>query len=167
MIARVKFLAKAKSVVGEWVGRLTPNERRLIMAAGALAGALGLTLFVVTPLRSAHQSARLAYESAVALRDEVRTALAVRGSAPHPATGDVRGVVTRAAAARGLVIARMSPADGGLSVRIDSANPATLYAWLASLDREGRIPVVRAAVRLTNDPAAVQADIVLGAGGAP
>jgi type II secretory pathway component PulM len=75
-------------------------------------------------------------------------------------------VVTRSALARGLAIARVSPLEGGLSVRLERADPALLYAWLAELESAHRIPVARASVRINDADATVQADIVLAAGGA-
>jgi type II secretory pathway component PulM len=77
-------------------------------------------------------------------------------------------VVTRTAQARGLAIVRMSPVEGGLSVRLERADPALLYAWLAELESAHRIPVERASIRV-NDAAdaTVQADIVLAAGAVP
>ncbi len=155
------------AVVRDWLGGLSPSERLLIAAAGALAAVLAVTTLVITPLRSAHRDAQLSYESAARLLDEVRAGVLQASQQPRGAPGaaDVRGVVTRSALARGLAIARMSPVEGGLSVRLDGADPALLYAWLAELERQHRIPVQRASIRVNDAAATVQADIVLAAGG--
>src|SRR5690606_16127482 len=114
-------------IVKDWLARLSPNERRLIAAAGALAAVLAATLLVVNPLRAAHADAARAHESAARLLEDVRAAAALAAARGPQAAGaataaDVRGVVTRSALARGLAIARMSPVEGGLSVRLERAD---------------------------------------------
>ena len=147
---------------------LTANERALIAVAAALALVLAGATLVLAPLRTSHEEARRDYQSAARTLDEVRAGIAgatARGPAVD-ASGDARGVVTGAALARGLAIARMSPVErGGLSVRLEQADPVALYAWLSELEASHGVVVRRANVRRVDGGERVEADLVLSGGG--
>jgi type II secretory pathway component PulM len=152
---------------------LSASERALVAIAALLAVALAGTTFLLAPLREAHADARTDYESSARLLDEARTGAALaaarRAERPEAAGADPRAVVTSSALSRGLAIARMTPVDrGGLSVRLERADPAALYAWLAELDDRHGVIVRRATVRRAGggESAQIEADIVLSGGGA-
>jgi type II secretory pathway component PulM len=158
------------AILKDWLAGLSASERLLIGVAAALTLALAAATLVLAPLRAAHADAGLAYEDSARLLAEVRTGAARAASAGGAVRGevsaeDVRAAATSLARARGLAIARMSPLERGLSVRLDRADPSALYAWLAELDARHGITVRRASLRRAGDGATVEADLVLGAGG--
>jgi type II secretory pathway component PulM len=161
------------ALVRDRMAALSASERVLIAIALALGVVLVGTTLALGPLRIAHAEARLDYEDAARLLDEVRTGVALAATRRGDASsaGDARGVVTGTAMSRGLAISRMSPVDrGGLSVRLERADPTVLYAWLATLESEHAITVRRATVRRAGEGAGegsrVEAEIVLSGGGA-
>lgn len=155
-----------KTLAQSWLGGLSARERLLLAAAGGLVLVLAATSLVVTPLRAAHETARLDYEGAALDLAEARGAAAFAKSAdrrPSAGEGDARAAVTGSALARGLAIARLSPVDGGgLAVRLERADPGVLYAWIADLETSQGVTVRRASVRRLAGSDAVEADLVLG-----
>jgi len=159
------------SIARDWIEGLSGGERLLITAAAALAVILAATVFALAPLREARSDARLAYEDSASLLSEVRAGVAQAASqrgrnAPADAAGGARAAATSTAIARGLSIARVSPVDrGGLSMRLEAADPEALYAWLAELDARYGIEVRRASIRRNAAAERVEADLVLSGGG--
>jgi type II secretory pathway component PulM len=164
-----------KALAQSWIGGLSSRERLLLAAAATLVLVLGATSFVVTPLRATHERARLDYAGSALDLAEARQAAELAASRTAAArvvpAGDMRAAVTSAALSRGLAITRMTPVDrGGLAVRLDRADPAVLYAWLADLEASQAVTVRRASLRRIAGTTQLEADVVLspstsGAGG--
>lgn len=158
------------AVIRDWWGGLNARERALIALAATLVTVLALNQFALAPLRDARARALGSYRTAVATLAEVRAGVAQAGPGEarvEPISeGALRGAVTASAAARGLSVSRMTPlSDGGLDVRVDSADPAELYQWLYELVSERGVDIRRASVRRADRTSAVQANILFAAGG--
>ena len=157
------------SLKARWTA-MTARERGLIVLASVVALALAGVQFGLVPLAAKRDQARAAYAEAAVVLAEVRDGaarletLGASGEGPEP--GALRAVLTASATQRGLAITRVQPLDDdALSVRFDSAEPASLYAWLTSLTETTGARVRQATVRRDGGSAdAVQATFVLEGG---
>ena len=116
-----------------WTGR-EPREQLLLGVLGGLLLVFALVFAVILPLADARADADRALDRARAGYDIVaRTSPATSGDTSARAPFD-RAALLEAARAQGLQITRIQPADGaGLSVWIDDAQTAPLYALFDTL----------------------------------
>jgi len=126
-----------------WYVALSKREQWLVAAAAALA-IVTLLWGSAVLLGGALQSAHSRYTDAVrryadteqrvaAVREETKSGIV----APH---GPIDVVIRDKAQAAGFVLSSNVPqADGSVVIAIASARPPALFAWVASLERDGLI----------------------------
>jgi general secretion pathway protein M len=153
----------------ESLAALSPRERRLVIAAGAVA-ALVLVFGILIPLdRSvSHAQQRLAKKHAdlswmQSVTPELQTA-----APPPAATGEsLLVIIDRSARESGLAGSLSGSEPGGpksLSVRLEKAPFDTLVVWLARLAQQNGVTVDSATIEKSGAPGTVNAAIVLHAG---
>ena len=148
------------SALRERWAAFSPRERTLLMVAGGLAALFLLSILVLRPMAQARADGLAAYQSAVQTRAAV--ARAVRsGGRGGAATGDLRGVASSTADARGIVIDRYDFQDGAVDLTIAAVAAPTLYAWLATLETDHGVVVREAAIRTGGEAGQVTARLTL------
>ena len=135
-----------------WFDGRSRREKRLVLAAVALAVLALLWGAVIRPVGDALSSERERYADAVqrfgstAARVDTVADIARRRSAP---TGPIGDTVRAAADGAGFALASLDPAGpDAVKVGIASARPAALAAWLAQLEASG---VLVTSAALTNN----------------
>lgn len=146
--------------ITEKLASLTGRERLLLAAGGiALAGAV-LVLGIWQPLlkqRAAETARFLRHERAIAALAQMPLAVAVKAD-PRP----VAGILTQTAAAQNLTILRLdTPKDGAATLTLQDASFETLMLWIDGLDRDNGLVVTSAAIRRSDAPGVVSADLSL------
>lgn len=147
-----------------WWLKLTPRERMLIAAAGALVGALAAMQLVLAPLlswrehvaqsvRSAEQDYRLVY----------RAAALGKPAAPRGEGEPARALVTDLAGRAGVSLTFVNAlADGGVDIQAGPAAPENVFAFLSALETQHGVKVVAADIsRTADDPGKVQLQATL------
>ena len=153
----------------EALAALSPRERRMVLAGGALALAL-LIFGVLLPLDRgvAHAQQRVAKKHAdLAWMQSVAPEIAASAPPPAPTGESLLVVVDRSARESGLAssLAGSEPgAPGSLSVRLEKAPFDALVAWLARLSQQNGVTVDSATIERAGGPGLVNAAIVLHAG---
>jgi general secretion pathway protein M len=159
-----------------WFDGLAPRERRLVLAAGALAAIALLYAGVAVPL--AHLHAR----QATRVERKAADLAWMRQAAPRVAAITARGggagqeslvvLVDRTGRESGLgnSVRDQSPTgENGLRLRLESASFDAMIAWLALLQQQYGVSVADATIAATTTPGLVNASITLthGAPAAP
>jgi len=153
----------------EWFGKLNERERRLVLAAAAVA-LVTLCVGLFTLDRSvAHAHVRIAHkQSDLAWMRGVAPLLAQSGPPRSVPSSQRSLIVVVDASAReaglGSSLASSEPSgQGGLRVRLDKAPFDTLIGWLARLSGEHGVRVESATIDNAGAPGLVNAGIVLSA----
>lgn len=154
--------------------RLSPRERRLAVAAGALLLAVSLYMLLWLPLQRDLAHLRTETPKAHAQLEWMRAQaplakqLRQRGAARTNAAG-LLPAVERSATAHGLKanIARLEPeGERGLRVALDAVPFNTLVLWLAELQKDHAIAVEEATLEAHTSPGLVNARLRLRAAAA-
>ena len=128
-----------------WWSDLSRREQMLVMAAGALAGVLLLSLLVVRPLTQWRADAARDADRARDAYELVASAAAISGqsmtSAPQMAT-PMRQAITQSAAEAGIEILRIgAETDGQIETQPGITSGDQLFQWFARLESEYGVTV--------------------------
>jgi general secretion pathway protein M len=155
----------------QFLQRLSPRERLMVLAGGVLAIVL-VVLAIILPLQSSVSSAQ---ERVHQKRDDlvwlrsVTPQLAMMGIArPAPKLNESLGaLVDRTARESGFgksLLGSQVSGDGALNVRLDKLPFDALVSWLSQLQERYGVQVDSATVDSANETGTVTATLVLRAG---
>ena len=154
------------SSAARWFAAREPREK---LVYGALAAAAALVLLWADawkPLSDWQSVQANRHGNAQVLLDwmranESRVRSAVERGAAEPSRS-ILPVVTRAAEARGLKVGRLQPeSDGVVSVTMQEQSFNDLIAWIAALEDDEGIAVIRASIDAQEAPGMVNAQLRL------
>lgn len=136
-----------------WIANLSPRERNLVHAAGALLGVALLYVVLVLPVQTAHSrmEARVARKQAdlAWIQQRAPQAIAAAGMAQPTSGESLVALVDRTAREAGLATALrdQSPTgNAGVHLRFESASFDALIAWVASLQQQYGVTVESATI---------------------
>ncbi|HWJ06824.1 MAG TPA: type II secretion system protein GspM [Steroidobacteraceae bacterium] len=134
--------------VRDWLANLSPRERNLVYAAGALLGVALLYLVLVLPFTTTTRklSARVEQKTSdlAWMRQAAPQAMAAAGLASRNTGESLVVIVDRTAREAGLgtALRDQSPSgDGGVRLRLEGASFDTLITWLVSLQQQYGVAV--------------------------
>lgn len=151
-----------------WFSALSLREKRLVLAALALAFVTLFWFALVRPVSDGLASARTRHADAVQRLAEIEGQLAAMRIAQRTRAAPLRApletVVRESAAEAGFALATVSPQpDNGLQIAITAARPAAFFAWVADLEANGML--VESLSTTDNGDQTVSASLVLRAQG--
>ncbi len=125
-----------------WFAALSLREKRLVLAAVALAI---ITLFwfgLVRPVSDGLVDARVRHSTAVQrlaeIESQIESVKIMQRSRPAPIGAPLETAVRERAAEAGFALANVSPQpNNGLQIAITAARPAAFFAWIADLEASG------------------------------
>lgn len=125
-----------------WFAALSLREKRLVLAAVALAI---ITLFwfgLVRPVSDGLADARVRHSTAVQrlaeIESQIESVKIMQRTRPAPISAPLETVVRERAAEAGFALANVSPQpNNGLQIAIAAARPAAFFAWVADLEASG------------------------------
>ena len=140
--------------VRDWVANLSPRERNLVYAAGALLGVALLYLVLVLPFTTSSKklSARVEQKTAdlAWMRQAAPQAMAAAGMAQAGGSGESLVVIvdrTAREAGLGTSLRDQSPSgNAGLRLRMEGAAFDTLITWLANLQQQYGVSIESATI---------------------
>lgn len=154
-----------------WLAGLSPRERTMVLAAGAVAAVAVLYLALVMPLTTMANRREARVESKAADLAWMRqvapavTAAAQTGGAVDTPTGESLVVlVDRTAREAGLggALRDQSPnGENGLRLRLEAAAFDTLVEWLGRLQQRHGVHIEAANFDATGNPGLVNASVTL------
>ena len=160
--------------VRDWVGNLSPRERNLVYAAGALLAVALLYLLLVLPFTTSSRKLESRVEKKGAdlawMRQVAPQAMAAAGMAQARGNGgeSLVVVVDRTAREAGLggALRDQSPnGNAGLRLRMEGASFDTLVTWLVVLQQQHGVTVESATIDAAG-PGMVNATLSLAQAGA-
>jgi general secretion pathway protein M len=154
----------------QYLQRLEPRERRILLA-GAGAAALLIIVATVLPLQrsvaAVEQRVERKRDDLQWLRSMAPQLAGLQGSAPPPLRESLVVVVDRSARESGLaksLVGSQPSGDGGLNVRLDQTPFDTLIVWLSQLRERYGVRVDSATIDAGKGSGNVTATLVLHAG---
>lgn len=128
--------------IKRWFAALSLREKRLVLAAVALAI---ITLFwfgLVRPVSDGLADARIRHSTAVQrlaeIESQIESVKIMQRTRPAPISAPLETVVRERAAEAGFALATVSPQpNNGLQIAIAAARPAAFFAWVADLEASG------------------------------
>lgn len=128
--------------IKRWFAALSLREKRLVLAAVALAI---ITLFwfgLVRPVSDGLADARVRHSTAVQrlaeIESQIESVKIMQRTRPAPISAPLETVVRERAAEAGFALATVSPQpNNGLQIAIAAARPAAFFAWVADLEASG------------------------------
>lgn len=128
--------------IKRWFAALSLREKRLVLAAVALAI---ITLFwfgLVRPVSDGLADARVRHSTAVQrlaeIESQIESVKIMQRTRPAPISAPLETVVRERAAEAGFALATVSPQpNNGLQIAIAAARPAAFFAWVAGLEASG------------------------------
>ena len=126
----------------DWYLGRSRREQILLAAAGAISIILIAVFLIGIPLFNGIADARDRYAEAVTRHGRIEAKVdALDGGADsrgRPPTGPLVDFVRQSAEAAGFTLDSADPAgDGQVAIRIGSATPEALFAWLGGLEARG------------------------------
>ena len=126
----------------DWYMGRTKREQVLLAAAGSISAIIIAVFLIAIPLINGIDSAKGRYEEAVVRhgRMAAKVDLLARESEAtgRPPSGPLVDFVRQSAKAAGFTLDSADPAGAGeVSIRIASATPEALFAWLGGLEARG------------------------------
>ncbi len=127
-----------------WFGALSLREKRLVLAAAALAFVTLFWFALVRPVSDGLADARVRHTNAVLRLAEIEAKLEsvkiAQRSRAAPMTAPLETVVRERAAEAGFALTNVSPQpNNGLQIAIAAARPAAFFAWVADLEANGML----------------------------
>jgi general secretion pathway protein M len=154
----------------QYLQRLAPRERRILLA-GAVAAGLLIIVATVLPLQrsvaAVEQRVERKRDDLQWLRSMAPQLAGLQGSAPPPLRESLVVVVDRSARESGLaksLVGSQPSGDGGLNVRLDQTPFDTLIVWLSQLRERYGVRVDSATIDAGKGSGNVTATLVLHAG---
>jgi general secretion pathway protein M len=154
----------------QYLQRLEPRERRILLA-GAVAAGLLIIVATVLPLQrsvaAVAQRVERKRDDLQWLRSMAPQLAGLQGSAPAPLRESLVVVVDRSARESGLsksLVGSQPSGDGGLNVRLDQTPFDTLIVWLSQLRERYGVRVDSATIDAGKGSGNVTATLVLHAG---
>ncbi|GAK33155.1 hypothetical protein JCM17846_19380 [Iodidimonas nitroreducens] len=161
-----------------WWMDLSGRERRLLQGAALILLILGGWQFILRPLLDYRAEQMAVRQSALTTLEEIEglaadvLALRARQKSMAPlagkgnATADpVRSIISRTASEKGLSMTRLMPEeDGGVTIWFDQISSPQLFSWIADLQTEHGIRVMRASLSDNREQAGIRAQIRLQKG---
>ena len=165
MLARALEFLRA-SAAGRWFDSKEPRERLVFGALAAAAAIVFLWAGLWKPLSdwqgtqaNRHANARTLLEWLQANEKRVRAAAQ---QAPEERSRSILPLVTRAAETRGLKVGRLQPeSDGVVSVTLQGQSFNQVIQWIAALERDEGVAVLRASIDAQEAPGRVNAQLRL------
>ena len=155
---------------GFWEDR-SPRERMLLGGGGLVILILALYQFVLAPFHSYKDRVQRSYETAIAdlrvVENGAAEIVAIREQGAMNARAGsvtVRQVVSASAARYGIAISRLSPAEEGVALRVDSVDASVLFRWIRQLEQGEGVQVSRASISRNDGNETVRADLTLTQG---
>jgi general secretion pathway protein M len=151
-----------------WFGGLAPRERRLVLAAGVVAGIALLYASVALPLQHMHarQSARVERKAAdlAWMRQAAPRVAAITAAGGGAGQESLVVLVDRTGRESGLgnSIRDQSPSGGnGVRLRLEGAPFDAMVAWLGVLQQQYGVSVSDATIAASTTPGLINASITL------
>ncbi len=165
MLARVMESLRA-SAAARWFNSKEPGERLVFGTLAAAAALVFLWAGLWKPMSdwqatqaNRHANARTLLEWLRANEARVRAAAE---QAPEETGRSILPLVTRAAEARGLKVGRLQPeSDGVVSVTLQGQPFNDVVAWIAALENDEGIAVIRASIDAQETAGRVNAQLRL------
>lgn len=126
----------------DWFLARTRREQVLVAAAGAIAAGVIIVFLIAIPLINGIADARDRYDEAVVRHGRIEAKVDMLGATSHargrPPTGPLAGFIRQSAEAAGFTLdSADAVGDGQVAIRIASATPEALFAWLGGLETRG------------------------------
>ncbi len=153
------------SSVGRWYASKEANERRVIASLGLATFVVVFWLGVWQPIADWRDIETNRYQNAQALLDwleanESRARAAARQASPAAAGRSLIPIITRTADAQGLQLNRLQPETNGVvSVVLQAQSFNDIVAWVAQLNENNGVTVLRASVDSQGMPGYVNAQV--------
>ena len=150
MLARVTESLRS-SAAARWFNSKEPGERLVFGALAVAAAIVFLWASLWKPLSDWQATEANRHANARTLLDWLRAnegrVRAAAEQAPEESGRSILPLVTRAAEARGLKVGRLQPeSDGVVSVTLQGQAFNDVMAWIAALEHDEGITVIRASV---------------------
>lgn len=152
------------SALRERWAAFTPRERLMLSVLGVVFAIILFLVLIVRPLTNMQTSGVAAFQEAARTRAAVARAAGQGQSRADTGTGPLRGAVSSAADAAGIVIDRYDIQEDALDVTVTEVAAPTLYAWLDDLSRTEGVTVREGTVRAAGDGGLVTARLTLARG---
>lgn len=158
------------ALVREWLDKLAPRERVLVLAAAALAGVALVYALGLQPLYAARGRAAAEVEARRSLLSDIEQVARRFGpqgpaSAPSAATGEsLVVVIDRSTRERGLgpYLKRNQPEGAsGVRLRLENAPFDELTGWLADVQARNGLAAAAASFDPSGEPGRVNSNLVL------
>jgi len=152
------------SAPAQWFNAKEPRERAVFAALAVITAAVFLWAGLWKPLSDWHAAQVYRHASASVLLEWLRANESrVRNAAeqaPEDFDRSILPLVTRSAEARGLKVGRLQPeSDGVVSVTLQNQAFNDVIAWVAALEDDEGITVVRASIDAQGAPGMVNAQL--------
>lgn len=128
--------------IKRWFAALSLREKRLVLAAVALAIVTLFWFGLVRPVSDGLADARVRHSTAVQrlaeIESQIESVKIMQRTRPAPISAPLETVVRERAAEAGFALATVSPQpNNGLQIAIAAARPAAFFAWVADLEASG------------------------------
>ncbi len=153
------------STIGRWYGGREPVERRVIAGLALATVFVVLWLGIWQPVTDWRDVEANRYQNAQRLIDwlqanEARARAAARQGSPAATGRSLIPIITRTADAQGLQLNRLQPETNGVVSVVLQAQPFNdVVAWVARLDENNGVTVLRASVDSQGMPGYVNAQV--------
>jgi general secretion pathway protein M len=152
-------------MIAWWSGR-TPREQAMLAIMGALLALFAVWFLIVAPLGRATERAQAREARAAASLAAVEAAASeIEAMRAGRSAASAAAVRTAAEAAGVTLTSAEDSGDGTVTAAVEAAQPAALFAWLATLEREQGVAPRQLSVG-KNPDGTVSAEMLL-AGAAP
>lgn len=147
----------------QWWSGLSPRERVLVGALGAILGVLVLIFAIVQPLQAARADAIADIRSHETLAARVRAAgtLVAPGTQPKLSEGPPIEAAQAAASAAGLTVT-LAPGGAGATGQVAEASYEAVVGWIAAVERTTVLRARRVEMTKGGAPGRVTASVEFG-----
>lgn len=130
------------TAIKAWFTALSLREKRLVLAAVALAIVTLFWFGLVRPVSDGLADARVRHSTAVQrlaeIESQIESVKLMQRTRPAPISAPLETVVRERAAEAGFALVNISPQpNNGLQIAIAAVRPAAFFAWIADLEASG------------------------------